>query len=142
HRFQVSDQLAIVERGRRMSMKRFKWLPLLAVVGLLVAACGGSSNKTVAGKLTIDNESGSTWTCQFNPFNSAVEITAFAFVYEPLQFVNILQSNASSSNPGKPWLATSSQWSNGFKTLTFTIRKGVKWNDGKPFSAQDVVYTF
>jgi peptide/nickel transport system substrate-binding protein len=125
-----------------MSMKRFKWLPLLAVVALLVAACGGSSNKTVAGKLTIDNESGSTWTCQFNPFNSAVEITSFAFVYEPLQFVNILQSNSSSSNPGKPWLATSSKWSNGFKTLTFTIRKGPKWNDGKPFSAADVAYTF
>ena len=39
-------------------------------------------------------------------------------------------------------LATSSQWSNGFKTLTFTIRKGVNWSDGKPFSAADVAYTF
>src|SRR5438067_4042986 len=124
-------------------MRRFRWLLLLGAACVLVTACGGGNKSTkVAGKLVIDNESGSTWTCQFNPFNSAVEITAFAFVYEPLQFVNILQSNASSSNPGKPWLATSSQWSNGFKTLTFTIRKGVKWNDGKPFSAQDVVYTF
>ena len=124
-------------------MKRFTWLVLSAAVCVLLSSCGGGSKSTaVAGKLVIDNESGSTWTCQFNPFNSAVEITAFAFVYEPLQFVNILQSNASTSNPGKPWLATSSQWSNGFKTLTFTIRKGVKWNDGKPFSAKDVVYTF
>ncbi len=124
-------------------MKRFTWLVLSAAICVLLSACGGGSKSTtVAGKLVIDNESGSTWTCQFNPFNSAVEITAFAFVYEPLQFVNILQSNAATSNPGKPWLATSSQWSNGFKTLTFTIRKGVKWNDGKPFSAADVAYTF
>ena len=39
-------------------------------------------------------------------------------------------------------LATSSSWSNGFKTLTFTIRNGAKWTDGKPFGAPDVVYTF
>jgi peptide/nickel transport system substrate-binding protein len=59
-------------------------------------------------------------------------------MYEPLEFVNILQSG----NPPVPMLATSSQWSNGYKTLTFTIRSGVKWSDGQPFSAQDVVYTF
>src|SRR5204863_3960629 len=74
------------------------------------------------------------------PFNSAVlgpGIT-FALVYEPLEFVNILKS----TSPPTPMLATSSQWSNGFKTLTFTIRKGVTWSDGKPFSATDVAYTF
>jgi peptide/nickel transport system substrate-binding protein len=119
-------------------MKRFWWLLLSAAMSVLLAACGGGSKSTsVGGKLVIDNESGSTWTCQFNPFNAAVEITAFAFVYEPLEFVNILKNGATT-----PWLATSSKWSNGFKTLTFTIRKGVKWNDGKPFSASDVVYTF
>src|SRR5262249_38171298 len=71
-------------------------------------------------------------------FNPAVELVAYAFVYEPLQYVNILQS----TKPPTPWLATKSAWSNGFKTLTFTIRPGVKWNDGKPFSAADVAYTF
>ena len=29
-----------------------------------------------------------------------------------------------------PWLASASQWSNGYKTLTFTIRSGAKWSDG------------
>jgi peptide/nickel transport system substrate-binding protein len=136
----------------RVEMKRFRWFVLLPVACLLLAACGGSSSSTsstsstgastgkIGGKLVIDNESGSTWTCQFNPFISAVlgpGIT-FALVYEPLEFVNILQSG----NPPVPMLATSSQWSNGYKTLTFTIRSGVKWTDGKPFSAADVVYTF
>jgi peptide/nickel transport system substrate-binding protein len=41
-----------------------------------------------------------------------------------------------------PMLASSSQWSNGYKTLTFTIRSGVKWTDGTPFTAKDVLYTF
>ncbi len=65
-------------------MKRFQWLIALAAVCMMVAACGGSSSSKssgsstnsavvsggkVAGKLVVDNESGSTWTCQFNPFN-------------------------------------------------------------------------
>jgi len=125
-------------------MKRVSWLIPLAAVLMLAAASGGSAQKLGAGastnKLVIDNVSGSTWTCQFNPFNPALlgpGIT-FSLVYEPLEFVNILQSG----NPPVPLLATSSQWSNGFKTLTFTIRKGVTWSDGKPFSAADVAYTF
>ena len=41
-----------------------------------------------------------------------------------------------------PWLATDYQWSSDLKTLTFTIRSGVKWSDGTDFTAQDVAYTF
>jgi peptide/nickel transport system substrate-binding protein len=132
-------------------VKRATCVIALAAVTLLLAACGGSSTKTstqpagtpantgtVGGKLVIDNESGSTWTCQFNPFNPAVTLTSFGFVYEPLQFVNILRS----TDKPVPWLATSSQWSDGYKTLTFTIRKGAKWSDGTPFGAADVDYTF
>jgi len=129
-------------------MKRFILLMSVAGACLLLVACGGSSSSSstsasagnVNGKVVIVNVSGSTWTCQFNPFNSSVlgpGIT-FALMYEPLEFVNILQSN----NAPVPMLATSSQWSNGYKTLTFTIRDGVKWSDGQPFTARDVVYTF
>ena len=28
------------------------------------------------------------------------------------------------------------------EVLTFTLRDGVKWSDGQPFTAEDVVYTF
>ncbi len=142
-------------------MKRFKWLAMVATAGVLVAACGGTSNPSssgtsstsssgasstaantgkIGGKVTIVNVTGSTWTCQFSPFNSSVLTTGATFgpIYEPLEYVNILQS----TKPPVPWLATSSQWSNSYKTLTFTIRNGVTWSDGKPFSANDVVYTF
>ncbi|MBV9165695.1 MAG: ABC transporter substrate-binding protein [Solirubrobacterales bacterium] len=126
-------------------MKRFRWLLLSAAAAVLLAACGGGSKSTtVAGKLTIDNESGSTWTCQFNPFNTAATLglTAFGWVYEPLEYVNILKSGSSGAISTTPFLATSYKWSNGFRTLTFTIRKAVHWSDGKPFTAQDVLYTF
>jgi peptide/nickel transport system substrate-binding protein len=129
-------------------MKRFTWVVSLAAACVLVAACGSSGNKssstgsgsgssTVGGKLVIDNESGSTWTCHFNPFNPAVQLTSFGFLYEPLADVDILNNAAVT-----PLLGTTYQWSDGFKTLTYTTRSGVKWSDGKPFGANDVVYSF
>ena len=129
-------------------MRRMRGLVILATVAVFVAACGGSSKPSTGtatttkataatGKLVLDNESGATWTCHFNPYNPAVAGLAFGYVYEPLEFVDILKNGAVT-----PWLATSSSWSSNFKTLTFTIRSGVKWSDGQPFSAKDVVYTF
>jgi len=136
-------------------MKRLRWLPLLVAVCILVTACGGSSSSNsssssgsgtttatatatkVSGKLVVDNESGSTWTCQFNPFNPAVTLVSFGWIYEPLEYVDILKTNSVT-----PWLASSSSWSNNYKTLTFTIRSGATWSDGQPFSAADVAYTF
>jgi peptide/nickel transport system substrate-binding protein len=143
-------------------MKRFRWLMVVPVMLLAVAAYaasafgsrvspnsrsrsgGRSSSGTwtgkIGGKVVIDNESGATWNCQFNPLNPADfgAGTSFGLIYEPLMFVNILRSTAAP----KPMLASSYSWSNHYKTLTFTIRKGVKWTDGVPFSAKDVVYTF
>ncbi len=117
-------------------MKRFKWLMALAALCMLATACGGSSSSksssstssksvtggTVAGKLVIDNESGSTWTCQFNPFNSAVTLDDVRLHLRAARVREHPSSNG--ANQTTPWLATSSQWSNGFKTLTFTIRNG------------------
>src|SRR6185369_10204791 len=41
-----------------------------------------------------------------------------------------------------PELATSWQWSEDKKALTFKLREGVKWHDGKPFTSADVKCTF
>jgi len=127
-----------------MRPRHLMTVAVLATAGLLAAACGGSSssstgtsNSAPSGVLTIDNESGGTWTCDFNPFNLSYISDSLGNVYEPLMFVNTLQ-NAKVS----PWLATSSAWSNGNKTLTFTIRKGVKFSNGDPMTPGDVVYTF
>ena len=113
-----------------------------------LAACGGSSPSASSGSgsasgpsgtLTISNEQGTLWTCSFNPFNPSnlAQGVTFGQVYEPLAFVNTLQSGKAT-----PWLATAWAWSDGNKMLTFTIRNGVKWNDGTPMTAADVAFTF
>ena len=41
-----------------------------------------------------------------------------------------------------PDLATKWEWKDDFTKLVFTLRSGVKWHDGKPFSADDVKCTW
>ena len=122
-------------------MKRAAMLALVvALVSLTAAACGSSKKSSSSGgstSVTISNEQGTTWTCGFNPFNASVSFLSFGTEYEELTYVDGLKSGKTT-----PWLAKSYAWSNGNKTLTFTIRDGVNWSDGKPFSAADVVYTF
>jgi peptide/nickel transport system substrate-binding protein len=129
-------------------MRRLITVGVVTATALLAAACGSSASSssstgstggtgTPTGTLTISNESGSTWTCGFSPFNSSVNFLSLGAVYEPLVFVNSLKSGQTT-----PWLASSWAWSNGNKTITFTIRKGVKFNDGSPMTAADVLFTF
>jgi peptide/nickel transport system substrate-binding protein len=123
-----------MNRGRRFLVAS------LALITVLVAACGTQSSNSgtpsKGGVLTIDNESGTLWSCGFNPFNGNVAWLIFGPVYEPLVYVNLLSGKTT------PMLASSYKWSSDNKTLTFTIRGGVKWSDGQPLTADDVVYTF
>jgi peptide/nickel transport system substrate-binding protein len=41
-----------------------------------------------------------------------------------------------------PWLAESYKYNADFTSLTVKLRKGVKWSDGKPFTADDVTFTY
>jgi peptide/nickel transport system substrate-binding protein len=133
-------------------MRRTKALTVLIALSLLVTACSTSKTtnkpKSTAsvdlnaarkqgGTVTISNEQGQTWPCQFNPFNPANVNESLGFVYEPLIFVNILNNQAET-----PMLATGYKWSADKKSIVFTIRDGVKWSDGQPFSAADVAFTF
>ena len=87
--------------------------------------------------LNLANEQGTLWSCAFNPFVPTSSPYSLGVTYETLDFVNSLQSGKVT-----PWLARAYAWSNNNKVLTFTIRSGVKWSDGKPMTAADVAFTF
>lgn len=42
----------------------------------------------------------------------------------------------------EPWLATSAEMSPDGRTWTFRLRDGVAWHDGRPFTADDVKFTW
>jgi peptide/nickel transport system substrate-binding protein len=80
-------------------------------------------------------------TQNFNPFDLSSPINgmgATGLVYEPLFEFDL----ANPSTAPTPWLATAYKWGPGGKSITFTIRQGVKWNNGTPFTAADVAFTF
>jgi len=69
----------------------------------------------------------------FNPY-TATSLPSGAFVrgafYEPLVIATV-----AGGGHLYPWLASSWKWSNANKTLTLSLRKGVKWSDGKPLTS-------
>ena len=58
-----------------------------------------------------------------------------SFVFDTLGFPDV-------TGDPKPWLARSWESSPDGKTWTFRLRDNVKWHDGRPFTAEDVVFTF
>ena len=145
-----------------MTTKRFwgKRTVALAATGLLaagLAACSSSSTSTPPSTGGSSSSSGSasgnstsevvmesspenSITDDFNPFQSTAApqgMGATGLVYEPL-----IQFDLANPTVSYPWLATKYAWGNGGKSITFTIRQNVKWNDGTPFTAADVAFTF
>jgi peptide/nickel transport system substrate-binding protein len=56
-------------------------------------------------------------------------------IYEPLQYYSAFADEYT------PWMATSYEYNDDFTELTISLRDGVLWNDGTPFTADDVVFS-
>jgi peptide/nickel transport system substrate-binding protein len=124
-----------------------KSLAAAGVLALGVAACSSSTSsappKAATGQtLVIESTPLSPMTDNFNPLSATSTgflTNAVALYNEPLYIWN----NLKPTQPGIPILASGQPtFSNGGKTLTIPLRSGVKWNDGKAFSASDVAFTF
>ena len=70
----------------------------------------------------------------FNPYTAKGLIGGI--VYEPLMMFN-------RNTDGVEYrLAKSAEYSDDLKTITIKMRDGLKWSDGKPLTAKDVVFSY
>jgi peptide/nickel transport system substrate-binding protein len=120
-------------------------ISLLMMLAMVLAACGGgnsNSSNTSSSKpttLRVLSAPGQTNPDFFNPYfntNQGGDFGAQGLLYENLYFTNLYNGQTT------PWLASSYSYNSNLTQLTFTIRSGVKWNDGQPLTSADVVFTF
>jgi peptide/nickel transport system substrate-binding protein len=115
-------------------------LSLIVLISMGLAACGGGattqSNQTSKHILKVAAQSYDFAQAGFNPYNGHPNAGIQGLVYETLYFVNVNDGSFT------PLLASSYQWNSDNTQVKFSLRQNVKWNDGQPFSADDVVFTF
>jgi len=103
----------------------------LLAAALLTTTVFASNDLTVIPTHTFSYER------NFNPFDPTVGSGyATDFIYEPLWIFNVWHPENDF-----PRLAESVELSSDFRSVTYKLRKGVKWSDGKPFTADDVIFT-
>jgi len=98
------------------------------------APAGGTTTAAQAHKCLVATGSGDpAFVRNFNPYVQGIPSSSFVRggMYEPL----VITTPAGGGREVK-WLAQSYSWSKDGKTLTLQIRKGVKWSDGKPLTAE------
>lgn len=127
-------------------MRSRTWKRVLAAVcagvaAVSMAACGGGTNSTAKDGVIINSVMNSTSqaSLNYNPFSSTALTGVVGALYEPLFYMNNLKDDPTKL---EPLMGKSYTISDDAKTIDVTIRDGEKWSDGKPYTAEDVAYTF
>ncbi len=128
-----------------MSNRRIGTLvvPLLAVLALVGATGADGDGSDGGGERSKDWRMGydQKFDAQLNPFKAQLTSTYFIFteVYDTFPY-NWRLSDAGPDLENS--LVTSHEISDDGLVYTFHLREGVQWNDGEPFDADDVVFTY
>ncbi|UJF17167.1 ABC transporter substrate-binding protein [Vibrio sp. SS-MA-C1-2] len=113
------------------------------ISGAIIAAASLISLSTLAApsadqnQLTIVPDFYPTMVKNFNPYLNTHLKTTTDFIFEPLVIFNQMHGNEPVMR-----LAENFSMSDDLLTVTFTLRDDVKWSDGKPFSVDDVIFSF
>ncbi|MDF5711509.1 MAG: ABC transporter substrate-binding protein [Nostoc sp. S4] len=117
---------------------KYFWLSgiLSLATALILTACNPSNFKTAAAQVpqlvTAVLSEPSTFNYALN--DSAYSV--FGFIYDSLTNENPITTNL------EPGLAESWEVSQDAQRVVITLREGLKWSDGKPMTADDVVFTY
>src|SRR5438034_10919156 len=106
---------------------------LLAVELLLTCACGDEAVRRGA---TVLFASGA----DLQSINPLLTMHPLAKQVQRYVLLTTLARYDSTLTP-RPYLARAWRWSEGGRTLTFTLRTDIRWHDGPRTTARDVVWT-
>src|SRR5712672_3838979 len=120
-------------------MKRFLLPSAAAVLAVLVAATAANAQKRGRGLRVFQYDSPASMSIHEEALNSAQN--PMMGVFNNLVFFkqDVPQNRIDSIVPD---LATKWSWNADLTELTFQVRRGVSWHDGKPFTAADVKCTW
>ena len=126
----------------RRSRPKHALLVALLVAGVLLGACGTTTKSSQQGtgvrpdSVEVVRLAGSQLGYP-SPFayNKGPGLATTFLMFDSLLWKD-------STGKLLPWLATAWEHSADGKEWTFTLRDGVKWQDGKPFTADDVAFTY
>lgn len=123
-----------------------RWRRIAAAIPLLTAAtitviCAGCVRKrppNPPGVLVVSQEQAASWVRNFNPLTTATapRWPTLSGIYEPLFVFNSVKATY------VPWLGLAHEWRDANRVLRISLRDGVLWSDGHPFTARDVALTF
>ncbi|MBN8560435.1 MAG: ABC transporter substrate-binding protein [Leptolyngbya sp. UWPOB_LEPTO1] len=108
----------------------------LTIALLFLSSCNPHRYKTVAAQVPQLVLASPTDPKTFNYANNQTFPSVFPFIYEGLTRENGLTGEY------EPALAESWKFSPDNKRVAFTLRPNLKWSDGKPLTADDVVFTY
>lgn len=142
----VIDEFVAGRLSRREFLRKGSLVGLsMPLLGGILAACGSSGTTTPSGTgATAKGKAGATIkagilvpAAAINPITIADQggLELLGNVGEFLVFTD-------HQNNYHPWLATSWKPNSDASVWTFKIRQGVKFNNGKPMTVDDVVYSF
>lgn len=113
-------------------MKHFLTAGLILAAGVVPAPSANAESVLTA--LPVQR---TAWIENYNPFNQSTRLPSVNdFIYEPLIIFNTLKG-------GEPnyRLATAYEYADDLKSLTVTLRDGVTWSDGEPFTTGDIAFS-
>jgi len=110
----------------------------LAAAFATLAGCAPRRAAPPPDVLVVSQEQQASWVRNFNPLTTATAARwpTLAGIYEPLFVYDSAQGRM------VPWLGIAREWRDAGRVLRVTTRAGVRWSDGRPFSAGDVAFTF
>jgi peptide/nickel transport system substrate-binding protein len=123
------------------NQKWTKWLliallvSLLPMTGLRVAAQDRARNDTLIIAVGSQNADPTNLNI-YAPGVSRSNTGLHQMIYEYFFYQNL------QTGEYIPWLAESYKYNADYTSLTVKLRNGVKWSDGKPFTADDVTFTY